>query len=71
MDNQIIRALMRACLEAAKILGIESPYKADFKRIIRELRPNQIDSTGRLKEWALEEKELTPDMVHTSHLWAV
>ena len=62
---------MRACLEAAKILGIESPYKADFKRIIRELRPNQIDSTGRLKEWALEEKELTPDMVHTSHLWAV
>ena len=71
MDNQIIRGLMSACLEAAKILGIESPYKADFERIIRELRPNQIDSIGRLKEWAWEEKELTPNMVHTSHLWAV
>ena len=35
------------------------------------LRPNQIDSIGRLKEWAWEEKELTPNMVHTSHLWAV
>ena len=22
-------------------------------------------------EWASQEKELTPDMVHTSHLWAV
>ena len=71
MDNQIIRALMKACLKAGEILGIESPYRADFERVIGKLRPNQVDSIGRLKEWALEEKELTPDMVHTSHLWAV
>lgn len=71
MDNQIIRALIKACLEAAEILGIVSPYKIDFERILQKLRPNQIDSIGRLKEWAWEEKELTPNMVHTSHLWAV
>ena len=71
MDNQIIRALMKACLKATEILGIESPYRMDFEKVIRRLRPNQADSIGRLKEWALEEKELTPNMVHTSHLWAV
>ena len=71
MDNQIIRALMKACLKATEILGIESPYRMDFEKVIRRLRPNQADSIGRLKDWALEEKELTPNMVHTSHLWAV
>lgn len=35
------------------------------------LRPNEIDSKGRLKEWAEEEREYTPDMVHTSHLYGV
>ena len=36
-----------------------------------KLRPDGIDSKGRLLEWAKEEKELTPDMGHVSHLWAV
>ena len=71
MDNQIIRAIMRACLEASKILETDEPLKADFERIISRLKPDGVDSAGRLKEWAEEEKELTPGMSHISHLWAV
>lgn len=71
MDNQILRALMDVCLKTAEILGIQSKYEKEFLTIMNRLRPNQIDSQGRLMEWAREEKELTPDMVHTSHLWGV
>lgn len=71
MDNQILRALMSTCLQAAEILGIQSIHEQEFQEVLNKLRPNQIDSQGRLMEWAREEQELTPDMVHTSHLWAV
>ena len=71
IDSQIIRALMIACLEAGKVLGIHNDKEKEFEKVLNRLRPNQIDSMGRLMEWASQEKELTPDMVHTSHLWAV
>ncbi|WP_051208647.1 glycoside hydrolase family 95 protein [Butyrivibrio sp. WCD3002] len=71
MDNQIIRALMKAVLESADILEIDEPLKSDFENIISKLRPDGIDSMGRLLEWAKEEQELTPDMAHVSHLYAV
>lgn len=69
MDNQIIRQLMKACLQGAEVLNISNEHEEDYRRIIRELRPNEIDSRGCLKEWAEEEKEYTPDMVHNSHLY--
>lgn len=70
MDNQIIRALMRAVLEGAEILQEKNPHEAEYRKILKSLRPNGIDSQGRIMEWAKEEKELTPDMGHVSHLWA-
>ena len=71
IDNQIIRALMRAVLEGAQILQKKNPNEAKYRKILMKLRPDGIDSRGRLLEWAKEEKELTPDMGHVSHLWAV
>ena len=53
------------------MLGIHNDKEKEFEKVLNRLRPNQIDSMGRLMEWAAQEKELTPDMVHTSHLWAV
>lgn len=71
VDNQIIRALMRSVLEGAEILEIDNPFAEEYLKILNGLRPNGVDSQGRLLEWAQEEKELTPDMAHVSHLWAV
>ncbi len=71
MDNQIIRTLMNAVLDASEILGIDNEHAAEYGTIIEKLRPNTIDSTGRLMEWAREEVEYTPGMPHTSHLFGV
>ena len=71
MDNQIIRALITETLEASQILGIHNPHEKEYLNILGKLRPNQIDSTGRLMEWAKSETEFTPGMSHVSHLWGV
>ncbi|NJP41541.1 glycoside hydrolase family 95 protein [Oscillospiraceae bacterium HV4-5-C5C] len=71
LDNQIIRQLLKACLAAASILKLDNPQADAYRRILAKLRPDQIDSQGRLMEWAHEEREYTPDMVHTSHLYGV
>lgn len=71
MDNQIIRSLLKAVLESSEILGMENEHETEYRNIIAKLRPNQIDSTGRLMEWAREEKEYTPGMPHTSHLFGI
>lgn len=70
MDNQIIRALMRACIAAQDILEMTNENREGFERVLNGLRPDQIGSDGRLLEWAKEEEELTPNMAHVSHLFA-
>ncbi|MBO5797036.1 MAG: glycoside hydrolase family 95 protein, partial [Clostridia bacterium] len=71
MDNQILRALFNACLDAAEILGIEEELKADFIRCRDRLPGNQIGSKGQLLEWDKEYPEMTPGMGHISHLFGV
>lgn len=69
MDNQILRALFGACIEAAGILGIDDPKTGGFKRVISRLPKNSIGSQGQLLEWQEEVPEMTPGMGHISHLW--
>ncbi len=69
MDRQLLRAFFRMMLKAADLLGIEDPNRSEMERVLTKLKPDGIDSKGRLMEWADEEVELTPDMGHVSHLW--
>ena len=69
MDNQILRALFTACLEAARILHVDEPLTAAMLRARAQLRPNRIGSQGQLLEWMEEVPEMTPGMGHISHLW--
>jgi alpha-L-fucosidase 2 len=69
MDNQIIRALFAACVEAGKILGSSDPLDEEFEAMAKKLPPNRIGSAGQLLEWMEEEREMTPGMPHISHLW--
>ena len=71
MDNQIIRALMNACIEAADILEINDEFISEFKRIIPLLPEHKIGSKGQLLEWQEEYPEMTPGMGHISHLFGV
>jgi alpha-L-fucosidase 2 len=70
MDSQIIRALFRACIEAAGILGLDDPLTTEFAEAAQKLPPNRVGSRGQLLEWMEEEREMTPGMGHISHLWA-
>lgn len=69
MDNQILRTLFRACLDAAEILGIQEENEEDFWNCMKKLRPDSTGSRGQLLEWDREYPELTPGMGHVSHLW--
>jgi alpha-L-fucosidase 2 len=70
MDNQILRALFGACVEADRILDLGDPLAAEFAGAAAKLPPNRIGSRGQLLEWQKEEKEMMPGMPHISHLWA-
>jgi alpha-L-fucosidase 2 len=69
MDNQILRYLFNACIEADRILDLNDPMTEEFRIAMVKLPPNRIGSKGRLLEWREEEKEMTPGMGHISHLW--
>jgi len=69
MDNQILRALFGACIEAADILELEDELTEAFAGAQAKLAPNGIGSKGQLLEWRKEVPELTPGMGHISHLW--
>lgn len=71
MDNQILRALFDACIEAADILEISDELTADFRRCRDRLSENRIGSRGQLLEWDKEYPEMTPGMGHISHLFGV
>jgi alpha-L-fucosidase 2 len=69
MDNQIVRALFKACVEGDEILGLKDPLTKELAAACQKLPPNRIGSKGQLLEWMEEEQEMTPGMVHISHLW--
>lgn len=71
MDNQILRALFDACIEAANILDITDELTADFRRCRDRLPKNRVGSRGQLLEWDREYPEMTPGMGHISHLFGV
>lgn len=69
MDNQIIRALFAACIDSARILGLDDPLTQEFQAVSAKLPENKVGSKGQLLEWREEVPELTPGMGHISHLW--
>ena len=71
MDNQILRAIFSACIEADTLLALHGEDTAAFTDARNRLPKNRIGSQGQLLEWREEVPELTPDMGHISHLWGV
>lgn len=69
MDNQLLRDLFDACIEADRILGMEDGLTAEFRRLRALLPEDRIGSRGQLLEWREELPEKMPDMGHISHLY--
>ncbi len=71
MDNQLLRFLFGACMEASEILGVDKDFAAELKAKRDRLPPTQIGSDGRIMEWLQEYPEEDPHHRHTSHLWGL
>jgi alpha-L-fucosidase 2 len=71
MDIQIIRDLFGACVDSARLLGIDADFSRRLASARDRLPPNQIGRQGQLQEW-LEDWDLgAPDQQHrhVSHLY--
>ena len=71
MDNQLLRFLFGACIEASEILGADKAFASELKSKRDRLPPTQIGSNGRVMEWLQEYPEQDPHHRHTSHLWGL
>ncbi len=69
MDNQMLRALFGACVQANEILGLNDNLAPTFADMAARLPQNEIGAKGQLLEWRTEVPEMTPGMGHISHLW--
>ncbi len=70
-DNQLLRFLFGACMEASDILGVDKEFAAELKTKRDRLPPTQIGLDGRVMEWLQEYREQDPHHRHTSHLWGL
>ncbi len=71
IDNQIIRFLFGATIEASETLKIDQEFKNKLEVAIKLLPPNQVGKDGRLQEWLQDYQEAEPQHRHVSHLWGL
>jgi alpha-L-fucosidase 2 len=69
MDHQIIRSLLAACIEAARILGTDQEFAARLSTLRQRIAPNQIGQHGQLQEWLEDKDDPKNQHRHVSHLW--
>ena len=71
MDVQIVSALFRRCLAAARALGVHGPFEDEVAAALDRLPPMRVGKHGQLQEWAEDLEEWEPAHRHLSHLFAV
>ena len=73
MDQQIIRDLFSNTVSAAEKLGVDQALREEIAAARARLAPNEIGSTGLLKEWREDWDREAPEQTHrhVSHLYGV
>jgi alpha-L-fucosidase 2 len=73
MDMQILRDLFTNCIQAAKILGVDSDFCNRISAARAKLSPIKIGSEGQLQEWQADWDMQAPDISHRhlSHLYGL
>ena len=67
MDNQILRDLFAAYLEACEQLGIDDPLQDEARSARSRLPPDRIGRAGQLQEW-LEDWDMDAPEIHHRHV---
>jgi len=72
MDLEIVRELLRGCVEASRILEVDVAFRGRMEEALTRLAPLQIsEKTGRLQEWIEDYDEPEPGHRHMSHLFGL
>lgn len=71
MDSQISLTLFRNCINAARILGIDTEFTEDLEEAINKLPKPQIGRHGQIQEWSLDYEEVEIGHRHISHLFGL
>jgi alpha-L-fucosidase 2 len=69
MDMALISELFANCIEAARVLGVDTNFAAQLRRARERLIPYQIGKFGQLQEWSKDFEEATPGQRHMSHMY--
>jgi alpha-L-fucosidase 2 len=71
MDNQLIRFLWTATIEAARELDTDHAFAAELHQLLPQLPPNQVGKHGQLQEWTDDVDAPNNAHRHMSPLWAL
>jgi alpha-L-fucosidase 2 len=70
-DQQLLRHLFGACIEASRILEVDESLRAELEAKRARLAPTRVGSDGRVMEWLEEYPEADPHHRHVAHLWGL
>lgn len=71
IDRAVIYDIYNACIQSAKILGIDDDFSRRLLRDIKKLPPLRLLDNGELAEWYLDVVRDDPSHRHASHLLAL
>jgi alpha-L-fucosidase 2 len=71
MDTQIVRELFARCVEAATLLDVDAPFRAQVQAALARLPADRVGRHGQLQEWLEDYDEPEPGHRHLSHLFAL
>ncbi|MFO8012166.1 MAG: glycoside hydrolase family 95 protein [Phycisphaerae bacterium] len=71
MDQQIIRDLFTACIEASRALDTDAAFRKKLEAALARLAPTRIGPDGRIMEWPEPFEEPHPGHRHVSHLYGL
>lgn len=70
-DLAMIRELMGAYVKASEVLGCDSAYREEVRKVMERLRPYRIGKKGNLQEWYHDWEDDEPTHRHTTHLFGL
>jgi alpha-L-fucosidase 2 len=71
VDQQIVRDLFSAVIDASLLLGEDAPLREQLAAARARLLPHRIGKRGQLQEWMEDHEEVEPHHRHVSHLWGL